>query len=132
LSGGGIRTVFLAGLDPRIKAAFCVGFMCTIRGMLRNHINGNGMIMYVPHLLRLLDLPDVIALRAPSPLLVQYLEGDGLFSLDGQRDADQNIAEIYSKMGHPGKYAGKFYPGPHRFDAGMQDDAFKWLKETMV
>jgi dienelactone hydrolase len=132
LSGGGIRTVFLAGLEPRIKAAFCVGFMSTIGGMLRNHINGNGLIMYVPHLLRLLDMPDVIALRAPSPLLVEYLEGDGLFSLDGQRAADQKIADIYSKMGRREKYVGKFYPGPHRFDAGMQDDAFRWLKETLT
>jgi dienelactone hydrolase len=132
LSGGGIRSVFLAGLDPRIKAGFCVGFMSTIGGMLRNHIRGNGLIMYVPQLPRLLDLPDVIALRAPSPLLVQYLEGDGLFSLDGQHSADRKIAEIYSKMGHPNNYTGRFYPGPHRFTAAMQDDAFDWLKASLA
>jgi dienelactone hydrolase len=132
LSGGGIRSVFLAGLDPRIKAGFCVGFMSTIRDMLRNHINGNGLIMYVPQLPRLLDMPDVIALRAPSPLLVQYLEGDGLFSLDGQHSADRKISQIYSKMGHPNNYAGKFYPGPHRFTAAMQDDAFDWLKTSLA
>jgi dienelactone hydrolase len=132
LSGGGIRSVFLTGLDPRIKAGFCVGFMCTIKGMLRNHINGNGLIMYVPHLSRLLDMPDVIAVRAPAPLLVQYLEGDGLFSLEGQLAANNKISQIYSKMGHPNGYVGRFYPGPHRFDAGMQDDAFEWLREVLV
>jgi dienelactone hydrolase len=131
LSGGGVRSVFLAGLDPRVKAGFCVGFMSSIPGMLRNHINGNGMIMYVPGLPRLLDMPDVIALRSPAPLMVQYLEGDGLFSIDGQRAAHQKISGIYSKMGHPGGYSGKFYPGPHRFDAGMQDDAFAWLKSVL-
>ena len=29
LSGGGMRTVFMAGLDSRIKCAVCVGFMTT-------------------------------------------------------------------------------------------------------
>jgi dienelactone hydrolase len=132
LSGGGIRTVFLAGLDPRIKAGFCVGFMSSIRDMLRNHIRGNGLIMYVPQLQRLLDLPDLIALRAPAPLLVQYLEDDGLFSLDGQRSADRKISAIYSRMGRADSYAGRFYPGRHRFTAAMQDDAFDWLKGALA
>ena len=131
LSGGGIRSVFLAGLDPRIKAGFCVGFMSTLRDMLRNHVNGNGMIMYVPHLAELLDLPDVIALRAPSPLLVQYLEDDGLFTLEGQRAADRKISRIYEKAGNPDNYVGKFYPGKHRFDVGMQEDAFGWLQKAL-
>jgi dienelactone hydrolase len=131
LSGGGIRSVFLAGLDPRIKAGICVGFMSTYRGMLRNHINGNGMIMYVPHLAKFLDMPDVIALRAPSPLLVQYLEGDGLFSLEGQKAADQKISRIYEKAGNGSNYSGRFYPGKHRFDMAMQEEAFAWLSKVL-
>jgi dienelactone hydrolase len=31
LSGGGVRTVYLAGLDERIKCAVCIGFMTTSR-----------------------------------------------------------------------------------------------------
>jgi dienelactone hydrolase len=131
LSGGGIRSVYLTGLEPRLKAGFCVGFMCTITGMLRNHIRGNGVIMYVPHLFQLLDMPDIISVHGPSPLLVQYLEGDGLFTLEGQRAANQKITDIYAKMGKPGNYVGKFYPGHHRFDAGMQEDAFEWLKTAL-
>ncbi|MGQ9515428.1 MAG: alpha/beta hydrolase family protein [Thermoproteota archaeon] len=124
LSGGGLRTIFLAGLDPRIRCAFCVGFMSTIRGLLRNHIKYHGLFMYVPNLYHFLDLPDIIALRAPSPLMVQYDRDDEIFSLDGQRQADEKIAQIYSKIGDPESYVGKFYPGPHKFDIEMQNDAF--------
>ncbi len=131
LSGGGLRTVFLAGLDPRIKAAFCVGWMSTMGDLLRNHVHGHGLAMYVPRLLRFLDIPDVIALRSPSPLLVQYDIDDGLFSLEGQKEADRKISSIYEKMGHPKEYVGKFYPGRHKFDVEMQEDAFKWLNETL-
>lgn len=131
LSGGGLRTIFLAGLDPRIKAAFCVGFMSTLRGMLRNHIRGNSLIMYVPHLLSFLDLPDVIALRAPAPLLVQLDRDDGLFSLKGMEEANQKISKIYEKMQHPENYTGRFYPGRHKFDVEMQEDAFAWLGKKL-
>jgi dienelactone hydrolase len=131
LSGGGLRTVFLSGLDSRIRCAFCVGFMSTMRGLLRNHIKYHGLFMYVPGLSHFLDLPDIIALRAPSPLMVQYDRDDEIFSLDGQSQADEKIAQIYAKIGHPENYVGKFYPGPHKFDIEMQNDAFEWLEKHL-
>jgi len=132
LSGGGLRTVFLAGLDPRIQFAFCVGFMSTMRELLRNHIRcppGHGLFMYVPHLSQFLDLPDLIALRAPTPVMVQYNEDDELFTSEGQRDADRKIAEIYTKMNSRNNYVGKFYPGLHKFNVAMQEEAFQWLEK---
>lgn len=36
LSGGGIRTVFMAGLDQRIKCAADVGFMTTCKDFILN------------------------------------------------------------------------------------------------
>ena len=83
LSMGGLRTIFLAGLDKRVRCAFCVGFMTTMRGVLRNKIRcppGHGLLMYVPELFKLLDLPDVISIRTPAPLMVQYNEEDELFT----------------------------------------------------
>jgi dienelactone hydrolase len=134
LSMGGLRTVFLAGLDPRIKAAFCVGFMTTMRGILRNKIRcppGHGLLMYVPQLYSYLDLPDVIGLHAPSPLMVQYNEEDELFTHEGQHEADEKIAEIYNKAGDSDGYVGRFFPGPHKFDISMQDEAFNWLQKVL-
>lgn len=131
LSGGGLRTIFLAGLDPRIRCAVCVGFMSTLREMLHNHIKCHTWMLYVPYLYKFLDMPDIIALRAPAPLMVQYNEEDPLYTIEGQRRADRKIAEIYSKMGHPENYIGKFYPGPHKFDAEMQEDAFRWFKSAI-
>ncbi len=131
LSGGGLRSVFLGGLDQRIKAAFCVGWMSTISAMLRNHIRGNGLAMYIPGLIDLLELPDVAALRAPAPLLVQYDRDDQLFSLEGQLEAHDKLEQIYEKMGHPDNYSGKFYPGRHKFDVEMQEDSFDWLRKVL-
>jgi hypothetical protein len=63
---------------------------------------------------------------------VQFLEGDGLFSLEGQRAADRKISQIYEKAGSRNGYLGKFYPGLHRFDEHMQEDAFAWLKAALA
>ena len=135
LSGGGLRSVFLTGLDSRIRCGFCVGFMTTIRGILRNHIKcppGHGLLMYAPQLFRFLDLPDIISLHAPSPLMVQYNMEDELFTVEGQREADEKIAAVYSRQGNPSNYVSKFYPGVHKFDAVMQEDVFNWLEEHLA
>jgi len=132
LSGGGLRTIFLAGLDPRMRCAVCVGFMSTFRELLRNNIKCHTWMLYVPHLPRFLDLPDVISLRAPSPLMVQYNEDDPLYTLKGQQDADLKIGEVYSKIGCRDNYSGRSYAGTHKFDVEMQEDAFDWFEKWLV
>lgn len=132
LSGGGLRTIFLAGLDPRIKCADCVGFMSTFRELLRNNIKCHTWMLYLPHLSRYLDLPDLIALMAPNPLMVQYDVEDDLYTLDGQKEADKKISMIYGKMGKASYYSGRFYPGPHKFDVQMQEDAFRWFERWLM
>ncbi len=88
--------------------------------------------MYVPQLLSYLDLPDVISLLAPSPLMIQFNSEDELFSLEGQQDADRKIAQIYLKMGCSNNYVGKFYAGSHKFDVVMQKAAFEWLENWLT
>ena len=88
--------------------------------------------MYVPGLISFLDLPDVIALRTPSPLMVQFNEEDELFTYTGQHEADRKITEIYSKAGQPSNYLGRFYPGMHKFDVTMQEEAFDWLQGQLM
>ena len=48
LSGGGMRTVFMGGLDPRIKCAVCVGFMTTWKDFLLNKSFTHTWMTYVP------------------------------------------------------------------------------------
>ena len=132
LSGGGLRTIFLAGLDDRIRCAVCVGFMSTFAELLRDRCRRHTWMLYVPRLAHYLDLPDLIALRAPQPLMVQCDEDDELYTLQGQQDADARMQAIYDKMGAADRYSGRFYPGPHKFDLEMQADAFAWLDRWLM
>ena len=52
LSGGGLRTVYLGGLDSRIRCAVCVGMMTTWRDYLLNTSWTHTWMVYIPGLPR--------------------------------------------------------------------------------
>ncbi len=131
LSGGGLRTIYLGALEPRIKCGICIGMMSTIEEVLKEQTKCHTWMMHLPGLTRYLDLPDLAALRVPAPLMVQYDIHDALFTIKGQKDADRKLKAIYKKSGYAGNYSGKFYPGPHKFDLRMQEDAFRWFEKWL-
>jgi dienelactone hydrolase len=131
VSLGGWRTIFLAALDERIKAACITGFMSTVRPMIRRHIDTHSFAHFVPGLHQWLDLPDVASLTAPRPLLVQQCRQDALFPPEGMEASVEKIAAAYEKADAADRFTSQFYDGGHRFDVAMQDAAFKWFQEQL-
>jgi dienelactone hydrolase len=127
LSGGGLRTCYLAGLDERIRCACCVGMMTTWRDYLLNKCHTHTWMIYIPGLPRDLDYPEVLGLRAPLPTLVLNDLEDQLFTVPEMRRADRMLSEVYAKAGAADHYKCTFYPGPHKFDGPMQAEAFAWF-----
>lgn len=126
LSGGGMRTVFTGGLDPRIKCAVCVGFMTTWRDFLLNKSFTHTWMAYVPLLPNELDFSEILGLRVPLPALVLNDSDDELYTVPEMRRAESILAEIYGKAGASERFKCSFYPGPHKFDRAMQKEAFGW------
>ncbi|MFN9373427.1 MAG: alpha/beta hydrolase family protein [Planctomycetaceae bacterium] len=127
LSGGGLRTVYLGGLDDRIRCAVAVGFMSTWRDFLLDKCFTHTWMTYIPLLPRQLEFPEILGLRAPLPTLVQNCNEDPLYTLEEMQRADRMLAEVYQRAGAPPMYRGEFYPGGHKFDRAMQGAAFEWL-----
>ena len=132
LSGGGLRTVFLGGMDQRIKAAFPVGWMTTWRDVMLYKCHKHTWMLYVPGLPRQLDYPEILGLRVPQAVFVLNDEEDPLFTPTEMREADRILREVYAKANAADAYRCTFYPGPHKFDRVMQDDAFAWLDKVLV
>ncbi len=87
LSGGGIRTIFLGGLEDQVRCAVCVGFMATHASMLRAHCKSHTWMYYVPLLSNHLDMPDLMALRVPCtvwpwPSMVTFFRPRGIMHSD--------------------------------------------------
>jgi len=127
LSGGGMRTNYLAGVDSRIRCAVSVGLMSTWRDYALYKSNNHTWMTYIPNIPQLLDYPEILGLRAPLPTLVLLDEQDDLFTLPEMQRADRILAEVYARAGASEAYRGSFYPGPHKFDADMQQEAFDWF-----
>jgi dienelactone hydrolase len=127
LSGGGMRTVFAAGLDPRIKCAVCVGFMTTWEDFILNKSFTHTWMTYVPVLPNELDFPEILGLRAPLPTLVLNDEHDQLYTLPEMKKGDAILREVYTKAKAEKQYASSYHPGPHKFDSKMQAEAFAWF-----
>ena len=83
LSGGGLRTVYLGGIDDRIACACCVGMMTTWRDYLLHKCYTHTWMIYIPGLPLDLDYPEILGLRVPRPTLVLNDNEDDLFTLAG-------------------------------------------------
>ena len=131
LSGGGLRTDFMAGLDDRIKCAVSVGFMSTWNDFALNKSFTHTWMTYVPMLPRELDFPEILGLRAPLPTLVLNDIDDDLYTIGQMREADNILKNVFEKAGAGDRYKASFYPGPHKFDADMQKEAFNWFDKWL-
>lgn len=131
LSGGGMRTVFMGGLDSRIKCAVCVGFMTTWKDLILNKSFTHTWMTYVPVLPKEMDFPEILGLRAPLPTLVLNDSEDALYTLPEMQNADKILKEVYTKAKAEDKYKCSYYPGPHKFDKDMQKEAFDWFDQWL-
>jgi dienelactone hydrolase len=127
LSGGGMRTVFLGGLDDRIRCAIAVGFMTTWRDFLLDKCFTHTWMTYVPLLPKDLDFPEILGLRAPAATMVLNCTEDPLYTLEEMRRADTIMGQVFERAGAADRYRCNFYPGGHKFDRPMQADAFVWF-----
>ncbi|WP_327587598.1 hypothetical protein OHA25_11775 [Nonomuraea sp. NBC_00507] len=50
----------------------------------------------------------------------------------GDRAADERLAQRYQQAGSPHAYVGEFFDGGHRFDVMMQDAAFAYLAAWLL
>jgi len=131
LSGGGLRTVYLGGLDERIRCACAVGMMSTWRDFMLHKCYTHTWMIYIPNLPLDLDYPEVLGLRVPLPTMVLNNNEDSLFTLPEMKRAEQILADVYAKANAVDRYRCQFYSGPHKFDLQMQADAFQWFDQWL-
>ena len=126
-----MRTVFMAGLDSRIKCAIPVGFMTTWKDFVMEKSFTHTWMTYVPLLPHELDFPEILGLRTPLATLVLNDIDDQLYTMPEMKKADAILKQVYLKAKATDRYRCSFYPGPHKFDAAMQAEAFDWFDQWL-
>jgi hypothetical protein len=89
-------------------------------------------LVYAPRLPELLDFPEILGLRAPLPALVLATTEDPLFTRSETERAGRILAKVYVKAGAADAFQISFFPGPHKFDLPMQEQAFAWMKRWLA
>jgi cephalosporin-C deacetylase-like acetyl esterase len=131
-SGGGFRATYLAGMDPRIRAATVVCWMTSLPTTLDVTEGVHGGLFDAFGLHAHLDHPDVATLGAPDcAVFVQNAAHDVLFTRAGMDQASNKIGRVYENLGHAERFRVTFYDAPHEFNISMQNDAFAWLQKWL-
>jgi dienelactone hydrolase len=131
LSGGGWRSTYLFGAEPRLAAAGVVGWMARLQDQLHHPVRAHLGLYTAPSVFRALDHPDVAAIGAPRPLLVLQCEQDELFSMEAMRLACDDLRQVYADWGQPERFDARFYDVPHSFTRRMQEELFAWLDQWL-
>lgn len=90
LSGGGLQVLWLAAMDDRISFAGVSGYFYGYRDSLLE-MNKNCSCNYVPGLWETVDMGDIGALIAPTPLVIESGSND---HLNGCRGIDNVIEQV--------------------------------------
>ncbi len=94
ISGGGTVAIYAGALLPRLRFLMPACSFCTLIDSIAtiHHCADN----YVPGLLPLADMADVLGLFAPRPVVLIAGRDDAIFPLKGVRRAFRRLSAIYS------------------------------------
>lgn len=124
-SGGGTISLFSAALLQRISFAMPSCYFCTFRDSLMSIFHC--MCNYIPGLLKVAEMSDIMGLFAPKPVVIVAGETDDIFPIKATRQAFRELRRIYNACGAKDRCHLVVGRGGHRFYA---DDAWPvMLKE---
>ena len=127
-SGGGLATLWAFAADPRYTCAASVVYASSYEvnpnnGCLCNHVPGS---------LQIGDRADVLALRAPAPILIIGAEEDTEFPAAGMRLSGEKLSRLWGLYGKSADAWTRMFPGGHDYSRPMRETALgffdKYLK----
>jgi len=118
-SGGGTATTYVFAADERIDCAVPVVYATSLEinphnGCLCNHVPGT---------LRVGDRSDVLALRAPAPLLVIGAREDREFPPEGTELTGKKVHAIWTLYDAGDSARWLIFDGPHDYNRAMREAA---------
>lgn len=132
VSGGGLSTMFIPTLDPRVR---CIAPTCCVvsahdhlisglyTGCVENYIRGQ--------LAAGMDLHLVLAVHSPLPCLVNAGRQDNLFEEPAIQSAFQDLEKIYTRDGHSDRIRLFFDECPHKYTPRMAAQTVEWMRRWL-
>lgn len=126
-SGGGLAAVYAFAADERIGAAVPAVYASSLEV---NPVNGCPC-NHVPGTLQIGDRSDVLAIRAPAPVLVLGAEDDPEFPPEGIELTGRKLKAVWGLYGKAGDAEWQVFPGSHDYGKAMRERALGFLERHL-
>jgi len=113
-SGGGAQTAYIAAFDERVKVAAVSGYLTNFKWILRSLGVQDGEQNFFQGMAQGIDLPDLVQVRAPKPMLMMVTTRD-FFPIRGAREAFAESRRAYEAYGRPEHLQKVEDDGPHGY-----------------
>ncbi len=127
---GGQEALWLTWFDPRVRVGVSSCGFAPLRDILGAGINHN-QAMYIPGLLEVGDIEDVVAGLAPRPFLLTSGEEDRIFPIAGVRRLVARVGEAYRGAGGAGRFEAILFPGGHAFPEHLRQRSYAFLDQYL-
>lgn len=127
LSGGAFVAYLAAALDERFRAVVLSGYTNTYEDSYffsRQHC----LCDYIPGIVELGDMPDLVGLIAPRSLYLEVGKSDHLFPVEGAVRAAERIGTYYERLGAADRLVLDIFDGGHEI-GGI--GSFDWLRKEL-
>jgi dienelactone hydrolase len=131
-SMGSTKSWWLAALDSRVRVAVGACGLSTYRALIEaGALNRHGIYYYVPGILGVADVGDILSLVAPRPFLSLNGEEDGGSPLPGVLEAHRDAGRAYRLLGARRNLVRRLYAAGHEFTDAMLRDTLAWLERHL-
>jgi dienelactone hydrolase len=127
---GGQETAWLAWYDDRVRAAVCSCGTARLAAIQRERIPHN-FALYVPGLLAVGDVEDVLAGAAPTALLTTNGADDPIFPVESVRAMAREVRAHYADLDRSERFESLVFGGGHGFPPAVRDRADAWLERHL-
>ncbi|MCX5660663.1 MAG: prolyl oligopeptidase family serine peptidase [Planctomycetota bacterium] len=113
ISGGGQLTLWTSAVEPRFKAAIVSGYLNRVRDSIMgmHHCICN----FIPGMANHFDMPDLAAMIAPRPLLIESGTLDPIFPIKATRAAVKTVRASYKVFGAEDRVEVDIFEGDHQW-----------------
>jgi len=126
ISGGGLVCTFASAIDQRIAAAVISGYANTFQASIMSifHCVDN----FIPGLLRHAEMPDILGLIAPRPLLLESGTRDTIFPIYAAQQAYDQVKQVYRFLNVEDRLEHDIFEGEHQISGAK---AYSWLEKWL-
>lgn len=127
---GGQEALWISWYDRRVKVGVSSCGFGTYQSYLDHHVMHN-FASYVPGILDVGDVDDLVADLAPKPFFASHGTEDGLFPMEGVRRIVGRAKETYAGAGADGRFRHYLFAGGHSFGDDVKTEAYAFLDQYL-